>query len=42
MPRSYVKKLAFIGNTSVPVTDSREGLKKISVVQDLETIKCIT
>ncbi len=42
MPQSCAKKLAIIGNTSVPVTDSRKDLEEISVVRDLETVKCIT
>ena len=41
MPGSCAKKLAVIGNTSVPVTDSREDKEETSV-QDLETVKCIT
>lgn len=39
---SCAKKLAIISNTSVPVTDRREHLEEAIVIQDLETIKCIT
>ena len=41
MPGSSVKKLLVIGNTFVPMTDSREDLEEISIVQDLEIVKCI-
>ena len=44
MPGFCAKKLAVIGNTSVPVTDSREDTvtKETSVTRDLEIVKCIT
>ena len=41
MPRSYIKKLAVIGNTSMSMTDGRKDLEEISVIQDLKTVKCI-
>lgn len=36
-----LKKIAIIGNISVPVTDSKEDLKQKSIIQDLKTIKYI-
>lgn len=38
----HVKKLAIIGNISMAVTYSREDVKKVSNVKDLEIVKCIT
>lgn len=42
MPRFYAKKLAIIGNTSVPVTNIKKELEKEFMIKDLETVKCIT
>lgn len=40
MSRCFAKKLAIIGNVSVPVTDKREEVKENSTARDLKTVKC--
>ena len=42
MPQSCAKKQAVIGNTSIPLTDSRKDLDKGLFARDLEIVKCIT
>ncbi len=42
MLRSDAKKLAFIGNASTSMIDSREDLRETSLDWEVETVKCNT
>ena len=42
MPRSCIKKLAVISNTSILIIDSKKDPKKTSIIGDLKTVESFT